>query len=140
MASVREPYDYEKLSMEHRQVLADNGLRRALDANESEFEHADAMRGLFPEHIDEITKTAAHNSDENSREAETRAMMLGNLSVQELTRMHKEMNDRHRISQRLEGVPEHEIMDVEQGFEVSGDAIRRLKAGKPQKLSTEPLR
>jgi hypothetical protein len=132
----REPYEYEKLPTYQRHDMSDAGFKAARQANHTEIDAAGVAINLSPEHHDEIINTASRNMEENSREAGTRSMMLGDLSVQELTRMHKANNAAHRARQRDAGVPEHDIMDLESGFEVSGDAISRLKNNKPGKLST----
>jgi DNA-directed RNA polymerase subunit K/omega len=135
----REPYGFEKLSMEQRESIGNTEAEAAERANNTEAEHAHIQAYLNPreEHDDAIINEANRNIDENQREVGTRINILNNVSIQDADRMHKANNAAHRARQRAAGVPEHDIMDMERGFEVSGDAISRLKAGKPPKLSNK---
>jgi len=133
----KNSYSYENLNMTERSIVGDLEVRRARKANETEKNQADLMSNIFPEHREEIVGTAQRNIDENHREVQTRQMMLMGTSVQHLNRMYKANNAAHRARQRAAGVPEHDILDLESGFEVSGDAISRLRNGKPPKLSTD---
>lgn len=134
----REPYGYETLSPSQRTDMGLTELRAGERANNTEVAQGHLMMELNPEHSEEIKNTAVRNMDENDREMNTRSAMLSGASIQNLDRMYKANNAAHRAQQRAKGVPEHEIMDMDEGFEVSGDAISRLKAGKPAKLSTQP--
>jgi len=135
----RKPYGFEKLSMEQRVAIADTEHEAAQRANKTEVDQAHIQAYMNPgeEHLDSIVDETNRNMSENLREVGTRNFLLNNVSIQDADRMYKANNAAHRAKQREQGVPEHDIMDLESGFEVSGDAMNRLKNGKPAKLSTD---
>jgi len=135
----RSTYPFETYSPDHRAAISKLDRRKEHQANETELSHAIAQTYLNPgmEHTDAIFKEANRNIDENRREVDTRDAMLGGASIQNLDRMYKANNAAHRAKQKAAGVPEHDIMDLESGYEVSGDAINRLKNAKPPKLSNK---
>jgi hypothetical protein len=133
----RKPYGFETLPQEQREFIADTELKAGSRANDTEIAHRDLMTSLYPEHTLQFKQDARDAMSNNTREIVTRRVMLHGTSIQDLDRMYKAENAAHKAKQRANGVPEHEIMDLPGGIEVSGDAINRLKAGEPPKLSTD---